>query len=601
MSYLDRALDSARKTIVADIEANVGTANKADLIKYTRMLKNIRETHNETLESLVNARIEVLSETEDNIDDLVELSTSLSKVIDMVTPNTSTGRELPPQSGHVNEYLTTDGTNVSWEKIELSDISDFDSINNGDTPIYDNASGKFIGSPLVNMIVSKSYNTLDSLPITADIGDFAYVKSLKNIMYWNGLEWTDFGSYTFPELDPLPELPPIVVPTPEPAPAPSTDWSVVTPTLTYSGDISSSSSAVTYNSSWQDFYDVTGSSDLAVDAAGDFVVLGVDKAQGGYGAAKIMKLSTQEVVAHIMPPSNSGTLSFGRRNSVSTDGSKVIMGDREANSVHIYDMNGNLLSTVQGPAGSIKFGHSVKIDGDHYVVGAYESDTSYVYSTSGNSLLMTLTNPNNYGTTPDQFGQVVDISGDYVVVSTVEEDDAQGSNSGVAYVYKISTQELVQTFANPNAHGVSDLDNFGFDCAIDGTTLVVGAFGESDVGGSGSGKVYIYNVSTGSLVHTINNPNPVGSSEMDLMGWSVAVYGQTAIVSALYEGDTSDSQQAGKVYVYNVNTGNLIYTIDREGSVDQFGSELAMTNTQLVITSKGGDSSYGRFQTYTAV
>lgn len=601
MSYLDRALDSARKAIVADIEANVATANKADLIKYTRMLKNIRETHNETLESLVNTRIEVLSETEDNIDDLVELSTSLSKVIDMVTPNTSTGRELPPQSGHINEYLTTDGTDVSWEKIELSDISDFDSIDDGDTPIYDNVSGKFIGSPLVNMIVSKPYNTLDSLPATADIGDFAYVTSLKNIMYWNGLEWTDFGAYTFPELDPLPELPPIVVPTPEPAPAPSTDWSSVTPTLTYSGDISSSSSAVTYSSSWQDFYDVSGSSDLAVDAAGDFVVLGVDKAQGGYGAAKIMKLSTQEVVAHITPPSNSGTLSFGRRNSVSTDGSKVIMGDREANAVHVYDMDGNLLSTVQGPAGSLKFGHSVKIDGDHYVVGAYESDTSYVYSTSGNSLVMTLTNPNNYGSTPDQFGQVVDISGDYVVVSTVEEDDAQGSNSGVAYVYKISTQELVHTFANPNAHGVSDLDNFGFDCAIDGTTLVVGAFGESDAGGSGSGKVYIYNVDTGSLVHTIDNPNPVGLSEMDLMGWSVAVYGQTAMVSALYEGDTLDSQQAGKVYLYNVNTGNLIYTIDREGSVDQFGSELAMTNTQLVITSKGGDSSYGRFQTYTAV
>lgn len=601
MSYLDRALDSARKTIVADIEANVATANKADLIKYTRMLKNIRETHNETLESLVNTRIEVLSETEDNIDDLVELSTSLSKVIDMVTPNTSTGRELPPQSGHINEYLTTDGTDVSWEKIELSDISDFDSIDDGDTPIYDNASGKFIGSPLVNMIVSKPYNTLDSLPATADIGDFAYVTSLENIMYWNGLEWTDFGAYTFPELDPLPELPPIVVPTPEPSPAPSTDWSSVTPTLTYSGDISSSSSAVTYSSSWQDFYDISGSSDLAVDAAGDFVVLGVDKAQGGYGAAKIMKLSTQEVVAHIIPPSNSGTLSFGRRNSVSTDGSKVIMGDREANAVHIYDMDGNLLSTVQGPAGSLKFGHSVKIDGDHYVVGAYQSDTSYVYSTSGNSLVMTLTNPNNYGSTPDQFGQVVDISGDYVVVSTVEEDDAQGSNSGVAYVYKISTQELVHTFANPNAHGVSDLDNFGFDCAIDGTTLVVGAFGESDAGGSGSGKVYIYNVATGSLVHTIDNPNPVGSSEMDLMGWSVAVYGQTAMVSALYEGDTSDSQQAGKVYLYNVNTGNLISTINREGSVDQFGSELAMTNTQLVITSKGGDSSYGRFQTYTAV
>ena len=55
------------------------------------------------------------------------------------------------------------------------------------------------------------------------------------------------------------------------------------------------------------------------------------------------------------------------------------------------------------------------------------------------SLLHTLHNPNAYGTSADDnFGEAVAISGNHVVVGVHNEDDANGTSSGKAYVYQIS-------------------------------------------------------------------------------------------------------------------------------------------------------------------
>ena len=193
MSYTDSALDAARLTMVADIEAQVSTANKDELLKYARMVKNLRETDNVTIETLINARLESLLATEDDVDTLLDLSDSLSKVLDLVQPNTETGRELPTQSGNGGKYLTTDGTNVSWGTPALSDVSDLTSVSNGEVPVY-NGSG-FTGETLVNKTVATEYNSVASLPASASNGDFAFTLDNNNIYYWNGSQWTAFGSF----------------------------------------------------------------------------------------------------------------------------------------------------------------------------------------------------------------------------------------------------------------------------------------------------------------------------------------------------------------------------------------------------------------------
>ena len=194
MSYTDSALDAARLTMVADIEAQVSTANKDELLKYARMVKNLRETDNVTIETLINARLESLLATEDDVDTLLDLSDSLSKVLDLVQPNTESGRELPTQSGNGGKYLTTDGTNVSWGTPALSDVSDLTSVSDGEVPVY-TGSG-FTGESLVNKTVATEYNSVASLPASASNGDFAFTLDNNNIYYWNGTQWTAFGGFT---------------------------------------------------------------------------------------------------------------------------------------------------------------------------------------------------------------------------------------------------------------------------------------------------------------------------------------------------------------------------------------------------------------------
>tara|TARA_B100001057_G_scaffold295944_1_gene296050 strand:- start:2047 stop:6960 length:4914 start_codon:yes stop_codon:yes gene_type:complete len=339
----------------------------------------------------------------------------------------------------------------------------------------------------------------------------------------------------------------------------------------------------------------TGESDLAVDMTETYTVLGVDKAYSGYGSAYIIDTVSGNVTATINNPNPLTSGSFARRNSVGTDGVHVVLGNRDQDEVYVYNMSGQIQRTISGPDSGAMFGHSVKIDGDYIVVGGYNQDKAYICSTSTGAVLYTLTNPNVYGSTPDQFGQVVDISGNFMVVSTVEEDAADGSNSGVAYVYTVDAGSLLHTFVNPNAHGTSALDNFGIDCALDGNYLVVGAFGESDAAvGSGSGKAYFYNVATGTLLHTIDNPNPDSGTEVDYMGWSVDVEGQTAIVSAWYETGAAGAD-SGKCYLYDVVSGNLLHTIEDPnvysggGTDDRFGSEVAISGTFIAISAKGED------------
>ena len=194
MSYTDSALDAARLTMVADIEAQVSTANKDELLKYARMVKNLRETDNVTIETLINSRLESLLATEDDVDTLLDLSDSLSKVLDLVQPNTESGRELPTQSGNGGKYLTTDGTNVSWGTPALSDVSDLTSVSDGEVPVY-TGSG-FTGESLVNKTVATEYNSVASLPASASNGDFAFTLDNNNIYYWNGSAWTAFGGFT---------------------------------------------------------------------------------------------------------------------------------------------------------------------------------------------------------------------------------------------------------------------------------------------------------------------------------------------------------------------------------------------------------------------
>ena len=273
-------------------------------------------------------------------------------------------------------------------------------------------------------------------------------------------------------------------------------------------------------------------------------------------------------------------------------------GGTDSGKVYVYDPEtGNLLRTLDNPntyetsAGDL-FGQSVGLSYSYVIVGAPQEKDSdgvqqagiaYIFNVNTGTLLHTLSRPVISGV--ERFGQSVAISGSTAIVGSYLEN-APELLSGRAYIYNVFTGALLHILDNPNAFGTGDSDYFGWSVAISGTRAIVGAPQEDDANGDISGKAYIFDVSTGALVLTLNNPNPVGTSAGDRFGHSVAISGQYAVVGA-YTEDSSTIANIGKVYIYSVTSGSLLHTIDnpntQAGVNGGFGFSVAISGNTVLI------------------
>ncbi len=244
-------------------------------------------------------------------------------------------------------------------------------------------------------------------------------------------------------------------------------------------------------------------------------------------------------------------------------------------------------------------GNRVIISSVGYQGGLY-SGRAYVFNAATGALLYTLSNPNPVlGSTNDQFSFSVAISDSYIIVGAPNEDQIgpNVSNPGKAYIYNASTGALLFTLNNPNAYGTGFGDNFGYAVAITDSYAVVGAANEDDAGGLNSGKVYIYNTSTGVLLRTINNPNAYGISQLDNFGDSLAISGTRLIVGVANE-DDADGTSSGKAYIFDVTTGTLLYTLDNPNSYgtsanDVFGNAVAISSSYALVGAASEDEAGG--------
>jgi hypothetical protein len=213
------------------------------------------------------------------------------------------------------------------------------------------------------------------------------------------------------------------------------------------------------------------------------------------------------------------------------------------------------------------------------------------------SLLYTLHNPNAYGTAAsDTFGGGVQMSGDYAFINAQGEDEAGGQGSGKVYIYNVTTGALVKTLNNPNAYGTVASDNFPITIAISGNYLLATTFYEDDSGGLNSGVAYIFQTTTGNwddttLVHTLNNPNAYGTTFNDHFGYSGGISGNYCAVSARQEESVAGDDNSGRVYIFNVTTGALLHTLDNPNAYgtsagDYFGEIVTMQGNYLMVGSR---------------
>jgi hypothetical protein len=284
--------------------------------------------------------------------------------------------------------------------------------------------------------------------------------------------------------------------------------------------------------------------------------------------------------------------------------------------VHILE-NPNPFGTSQLD----QFGYSASISGNYAIIGAWQEDEgphptnpttfpygddsgkAYIFNVTTGALVHTLNNPNAFGTTyKDEFGTAVAISGNYAIVGCPSEDDTTNNSAGKAYIFNVTTGALEFTLNDPNYYGTSSNDYFGHSVAMDGSYAVVGSIGERNSENHLSGAAHIYNVTTGALFRAIPNPNSVLGGNGDQFGYSVAISGIKVIVGAPYEDDVNGvDSNSGKAYIFHVN-GTLLETINNpnpSGS-DYFGTSVAISGNYAMVGAynEAGDGEFGSGRVY---
>jgi len=145
----------------------------------------------------------------------------------------------------------------------------------------------------------------------------------------------------------------------------------------------------------------------------------------------------------------------------------------------------------------------------------------------------------------DQFGDSVAVDGDTIAIGA-DEDDDKGDKSGSVYIFSRKDTTWTEQAKLTASDGTSG-DNFGESVAISGDTLVVGADqGPSD----GPGSAYVFKLVNGVWTEQRKLRASNGASE-DKFGDTVAISGDTVVVGA--DQDDQNGEDSGSAYVYNLD------------------------------------------------
>ncbi len=228
-----------------------------------------------------------------------------------------------------------------------------------------------------------------------------------------------------------------------------------------------------------------------------------------------------------------------------------------------------------------RFGHTVAIDGTTAIIGAILDDdngnnsgSAYLFNTVTGMELFKLLSSN--GAAEDRLGASVGISGTTAVVG--QPGMSFGSNDpGYAFVFDTTTG--LESFVLQASDGlVGDL--FGNAVAVSGTTAIVGAHFDDNIGGSEAGAAYLYNTTNGMELFKLL---PSDGATGDQFGQSVAISGTIALVGSV--GDDDHGSSSGSAYLFDATTGQELFKLTAHDGVngDSFGVSVAISGTIAVV------------------
>lgn len=310
--------------------------------------------------------------------------------------------------------------------------------------------------------------------------------------------------------------------------------------------------------------------------------------------------------------------------AVGAPGEQDASGTPSQGNVYIYTSTGQYLRTINNPnpvapinAGDgDQFGTSVAVNTGYVLVGAPgENDATdnngkaYVFDITDGSLVYTFNdpNPNTTEVNPngDAFGSTVALTEDYASVSAYREDAVgSGDDTGWTYIFDLSNGNILHSIENPNLDTEDEYpgDQIGEKIntlAITDTWTIVGNWRENEPGALGegdSGAFFLFNNSTGATDQSIYNPKDDALDLDDRFGYAVDINENYAAIGC--PGEDSDGTNSGRVYVYNPSTGSLVTTISNPNGYntandDRFGESIALTDNYLAVGALEEDDDEG--------
>lgn len=277
------------------------------------------------------------------------------------------------------------------------------------------------------------------------------------------------------------------------------------------------------------------------------------------------------------------------------------------------------------------FGWSVSVSGNYAIAGARfnpgtvgrASGAAYVFRLNNNE---TPSNPDDDfwvqeakltaqdAAQGDEFGLAVGISGDRAVVGARLNDD-DGEDSGSAYVFRRddngtpgnNSDDVWVQESKLTASDGSEGANFGFSVAIQGDTVVIGAWHDSSVG-TESGSAYVFRKDDN---NTPTDPRddfwveedklvPSDGATFDNFGFAVAVDRDRTVIGSWLDDD--HGSLSGSAYVFRRDhNGTSTFrdddfwveevklTASDAAAGDEFGKSVAISDTLIAVGSYEDD------------
>ncbi len=280
-----------------------------------------------------------------------------------------------------------------------------------------------------------------------------------------------------------------------------------------------------------------------------------DRTAGGFqsGAAYLFDTAGTLQQTFLNPNNTAGDL-FG--DSVALFGNKALIGANSSDEgavntgiAYLFDaVTGNLLREFEDPtpgAGQ-RFGSSLAIFENHVLIGdildntgAPQSGAAHLFDAITGDLVHTFLNPDPDFN--DRFSTAVALDGNKALISA-QNDNFGATDSGVAYLFDLTTKGLLQTFVNPTPEAGDKFGSFT-SVDLDGNNAIIGA-NFDNTGAPDTGAAYLFDVTSGDLVETFLNPTPNPS---DRFG-RVAISGNNVVISA--SSDDLEALDSGIAYLF---------------------------------------------------